>query len=118
VVADKGASSIKAQVLAGILTVLSSALGLGQWLLARTFIRYVLLLLDVSPWAWRWWENVNMIALGLAWLVFVYLVAHYYQQAAREKRLWRLFAWVTLGQASLVLFALGLLGIGGLLRGA
>lgn len=108
---DKLAPNVWERALAGLLTVVSSALGIGEWLLLRTFMRRFLWLARVSPWAWRWWESVSLIVLGLVWLAFVYLVAHYYQQAVGGKRLWPLFARVCLGQALLPLLGLGLLQV-------
>jgi hypothetical protein len=113
---ERKPSRVGAQVLAGVLTVVSSALGIGEWMLLRILVRRFLWLAQVSPWAWRWWESVSLIVLGLLWLVSVYLVAYYYQQAAMRGRLGHLFAYVTLGQVSVPLLLLGVLQIVALLQ--
>lgn len=90
--------SIWQRALAAVLTLVTSALGLAEWLVLRIFVQRFLILGDISPWAWNWWNSIAMVALGVVWLTLVYLSAHFYQTALEKRRLWRVFGVVSLAQ--------------------
>ena len=90
--------SIWARALAGALAAVTMMLGLAGWLAVRTFAVKPLVYVYVKPLAQRWFDEVSFVLLGFLWLILVYLSAHFYQKALERRRLWRLFAKVTLIQ--------------------
>ena len=84
------------RILAGALAGVTTALGLAAWLGLRTFVVRPLMQAAAKPLAWRWVDSASFVLLGLAWLVLVYVSAYAYQRAVERRRLWRLFARVTL----------------------
>jgi hypothetical protein len=82
--------------LAGLLAVVTTALGLAAWLLLRSFAIRPLLDAYARPTVWRSLDQWIFIMLGFIWLALVYLSAHLYQKAVERRQLWRLFARVTL----------------------
>lgn len=90
--------SIWQRALAGALTVITSAFGLAELLLLRTSVSRFLILSDISPWVFRWWDSVAIIVLVMLWLALVYLSAYLYQKALEKRRLWRVFGVVSLAQ--------------------
>lgn len=84
------------------------ALGLAGWLAVRTFAVQPLLYVYVKPLAQRWFDEVSFVLLGFLWLILVYLSAHFYQKALERRRLWRLFAKVTLIQVLAPALVVGL----------
>ena len=77
--------SVWRRALAAVLTVVTSALGLAEWLALRVFVQRFLILANISSSAWRWWNSIAMLVLGIAWLVLVYLSAHFYQTALAKR---------------------------------
>ena len=101
--------SVWRRALAAVLTVVTSALGLAEWLALRVFVQRFLILANISSSAWRWWNSIAMLVLGIAWLVLVYLSAHFYQTALAKRRLWRMFGVVSLVQALVPVFLIACL---------
>lgn len=80
-----------------LLWLISAALGVADLLVARTLLRAVAFALGADRWSLPSIEKFGFLALGLLWLVMVYVVEALYQKdaAVGMGRLMRRFAWVT-----------------------
>jgi len=80
-----------------ILWLITAALGLLDILAARVVVRAVAFQLGADRWSLPAIEKFAFLALGIVWLVLVYLCEHLYQQdvAISMSRLMRRFARVT-----------------------
>jgi hypothetical protein len=83
----------------------SSVIGVGVALVARDLLVKLYLLLLPSPWSINAVDKVVVIGCLLCWIVLSLLCQQYYLRGAREGKLWRRFALVTLP-------SLAVLGIG------
>jgi hypothetical protein len=96
------------RVLAAGLGLITSALGLAAWLALRTFVVGPLAVAFVPPLARNWVNAAFLVPLGMLWLVLVYLSFYGYQRAAERRRLWPLFARITLIEVGVPLVLSGI----------
>jgi hypothetical protein len=96
------------RVLAAGMGFITSVLGLAAWLALRSFVVGPLVRAFVSPLARNWVNDAFLIPLGILWLVLVYLSFYGYQKAAERRRLWLLFARITLIEVGVPLVGSGI----------
>jgi hypothetical protein len=101
-------ASLWGRFLAGILTVVTTGLGLIAWIALTTFVAHPIMRAYSAPLAERWWDSVANILFALIWLASVYLTGYFYQRAAARRTLWQLFAKVTLIEVLVPLLGVGI----------
>jgi hypothetical protein len=101
-------ASFWGRFLAGILTVVTTGLGLVAWIALTTFVVHPIMRTYSASLAERWWDNVANILFALIWLASVYISGYFYQKAAAHRTLWPLFAKVTLIEVLVPLLGMGI----------
>lgn len=83
--------NVASHVLAGV----TGVVGLFAWFKLRTVQSVLVVVSDVTIWAWRFIDMSSFLILGLIWLITVLFSQYYYQKGYEKGRLWRNFNLVT-----------------------
>jgi hypothetical protein len=77
---------IAAGLISGGLTILTSVLGIFNWLALRSLLLSLLTSLQVKPSAWQGIDNVTFVLFGIIWLAYVYYSQYYLRKKAIAKQ--------------------------------
>ncbi len=83
--------SVASHLLAGV----TGFAGLLAWFKLRTVQSVLVVVGDVTPWAWRFIDMSSFMIFGLIWLIVVLYSQHYYQKGYEKGRLTRNFSLIT-----------------------
>jgi hypothetical protein len=73
--------SVASHVLAGV----TGFVGLLAWFKLRTVQSVLVIVTDVTTWAWRFIDMASFMIFGLIWLIVVLFSQHYYQKGYEKK---------------------------------
>ncbi|NLN04183.1 MAG: hypothetical protein GX166_05105 [Clostridiaceae bacterium] len=90
-------------ILIFIAVVITGTLGLLDWLMLRETILLLLTVGSIDPWSWSAIDKFSFVLFGMAWLVFIYLSAHYYKKGTANRQMWSYFL-LTVGIEIMILF--------------
>lgn len=82
---------VASHLLAGV----TGFVGLLAWFKLRTVQAVLVVVSDVTVWAWRFIDMSTFMIFGLIWLIVVLFSQHYYQKGYEKGRLIRNFTFVT-----------------------
>jgi hypothetical protein len=68
------------------LTIVTSVLGIFNWLALRSLLLSLLAFLQVKPSAWQGIDNITFLLLGIIWLAYVYYSQYYLKKKAIAKQ--------------------------------
>lgn len=90
---------LKNKVIAGIasnfLAGITGFIGLFIWFRLRTLQSVLVIISDITIWAWQFIDISSFMILGIIWLVIVLYCQHYYQRGAEKHTLWKNFSFIT-----------------------
>jgi hypothetical protein len=71
------------------LTILTSVLGIFNWLALRSLLLSLLAFFQIKPSAWQGIDNITFLLLGIIWLAYVYYSQYYLKKKVIAKQVLR-----------------------------